>query len=86
VERAPLVFDSHRDGESIEFVLHEPKDEVEGGTKNWGDVHSERFERPLWSWLFRARSIFERTWHPRAQFDPAAAILVTTVSLPLLVA
>jgi signal transduction histidine kinase len=83
-----LVFESHRDGESIEFILREPKTKFDGGTENWGERPLRQIRSGHYGLgLFRARSIFEAHHGTlRAQFDPAASILVTTVSLPLLVA
>jgi light-regulated signal transduction histidine kinase (bacteriophytochrome) len=83
-----LVFESHRDGESIEFILREPKTKFDGGTENWGGHPLRQIRSGHYGLgLFRARSIFEAHHGTlRAQFDPAASTLVTTVSLPILVA
>ena len=83
-----LVFESHREGESIEFILREPKTKFDGGTENWGRDPLRRLRSGHYGLgLFRARSIFEAHHGTlRAQFDPAASTLLTTVSLPILVA
>jgi K+-sensing histidine kinase KdpD len=82
-----LGFEAHRAGKAIEFILREPKTKFDGTTENWGgrplsDIRSGHYALGL----FRARGIFAAHHGTlRAQFDPAAATLVTTVALPLLV-
>ncbi len=87
-EKDVLVFESRRDGESIEFILREPKTKFDGGTENWGERPLRQIRSGHYGLgLFRARSIFEAHHGTlRAQFDPAASTLVTTVALPILVA
>ena len=89
-ERGPgaLIFESRREGESIEFILREPKTKFDGETENWGGRPLRQIRSGHYGLgLFRARSIFEAHHGTlRAQFDPAASSLVTTVSLPVLVA
>lgn len=81
-----LVFEARREGAAIEFILREPKTEFDGVTENWGGQPFTRIRSGHYGLgLFRARSIFEAHHGSfRAQFDPAASTLVTTVSLPLL--
>jgi K+-sensing histidine kinase KdpD len=83
-----LVFESRREGESIEFILREPKTNFDGETENWGGRPLRQIRSGHYGLgLFRARSIFEAHHGTlRAQFDPAASSLVTAVSLPILVA
>ena len=83
-----LVFESRREGESIEFILCEPKTKFDGETENWGGRPLRQIRSGHYGLgLFRARSIFEAHHGTlRAQFDSAASSLVTTVSLPILVA
>jgi len=83
-----LVFESCREDESIEFILREPKTKFDGETENWGGRPFRRIRSGHYGLgLFRARSIFEAHHGTlRAQFDPAASSLVTTVSLPILMA
>jgi len=83
-----LVFESRREGESIEFVLREPKTRFDGETENWGGCPLRQIRSGHYGLgLFRARSIFEAHHGTlRAQFDPAASSLVTAVSLPIRVA
>ena len=83
-----LVFESRREGESIEFILREPKTNFDGETENWGGRPLRQIRSGHYGLgLFRTRSIFEAHHGTlRAQFDPAASSLVTTVSLPILVA
>ena len=83
-----LAFESCREGESIKFILREPKTKFADGTRNWGGHPLQRMRSGHYGLgLFRARSIFEAHHGTlRAQFDPAASTLVTTVSLPILVA
>lgn len=83
-----LVFESRREGELIEFILCEPKAKFEGGTENWGERPLRQIRSGHYGLgLFRARSIFGAHHGTlRAQFNPATSTLVTTVSLPILVA
>ena len=83
-----LIFESRREGESIEFILREPKTKFDGETENWGGRPLRQIRSGHYGLgLFRARSIFEAHHGTlRAQFDPAVSSLVTTVSLPILVA
>ena len=83
-----LIFESRREGESIEFILREPKTKFDGETENWGGRPLRQIRSGHYGLgLFRTRSIFEAHHGTlRAQFDPAASSLVTTVSLPILVA
>ena len=83
-----LSFESRREGESIEFTLREPKTKFDGETENWGGRPLRQIRSGHYGLgLFRARSIFEAHHGTlRAQFDPAASSLVTTVSLPILMA
>lgn len=82
-----LVFEARREGEAIEFILREPKTKFDGATENWGGRPLGQIRSGHYGLgLFRARSIFEAHHGTlRAQFDPAASTLVTTVALPLLV-
>jgi K+-sensing histidine kinase KdpD len=83
-----LGFESRREGESIQFILREPKTKFDGETENWGRRPLRQIRSGHYGLgLFRARSIFEAHHGTlRAQFDPAASSLVTTVSLPILMA
>jgi len=83
-----LVFESRREGESIEFILREPKTKFDGETENWGGRPLRQIRSGHYGLgLFRARSIFEAHHGTlRAQFYPATSSLVTTVSLPVLMA
>ena len=80
-----LVFESRRKNESIEFILREPKTKFDGETENWGGRPLRRIRSGHYGLgLFRARSIFEaHDGTLRAEFDPSASSLVTTVSLPI---
>ena len=84
----PLAFQARRDGDSIEFILREPKTNFDGETENWGGRPLRQIRSGHYGLgLFRARSIFEAHHGTlRAQFDPAACSLVTTVSLPIIAA
>ncbi len=83
----PLVFEAGATGETVEFTLREPKAKFEGATENWGRRPLGRVRHGHYGLgLFRARGIFEAHHGTlQAQFDSAASVLVTTVSLPLLV-
>ena len=79
-----LTFEAASGHDAIEFTLREPKKKFEGVAEEWGT-------RPLGVvgqghyglGLFRARGILEAHGGTlRAQFDPAASVLVTTVCLP----
>jgi light-regulated signal transduction histidine kinase (bacteriophytochrome) len=80
-----FVFESRREGKSTEFILREPKTKFDGETENWGGRPLRQIRSGHYGLgLFRARSIFEAHHGTlRAQFDPAASSLVTTVSLPI---
>ncbi len=82
----PLLFEARSVGEMVEFTLREPKANFEGDLENWGLRPLGRLRHGHYSLgLFRARVIFEEHHGTfRAQFDPAAATLVTTVALPRL--
>ena len=79
-----LVFEARRVGKSVEFSLREPKTQFKGATGDWGVRPLGQIRHGHYALgLFRARSIFEAHHGTfRAQFDPAASVLVTTVSLP----
>ena len=79
-----LVFEARRAGDSVEFSLREPKRQFKGATGDWGTRPLGQIRNGHYALgLFRARSIFEAHHGTyRAQFDPAASVLVTTVSLP----
>ncbi len=81
-----LVFAARKEGNSLEFTLREPKKNFDDKTENWGGRPLVRMGHGHYGLgLFRARGIFEaHHGQLRAQFDAAAATLVTTVSLPLL--
>ena len=81
-----LIFEARRAAETVEFILREPKTKFAGTTENWGGHPLGRIRGGHYALgLFRARSIFEAHHGTlRAQFDPAASTLVTTVALPLL--
>jgi signal transduction histidine kinase len=79
-----LVFEARRAEKSVEFSLREPKTQFNGATGDWGARPLGQIRHGHYALgLFRARSIFE-AHHGTfgAQFDPAASVLVTTVSLP----
>ncbi|MBA3650273.1 MAG: hypothetical protein H0W66_02035 [Chthoniobacterales bacterium] len=82
-----LVFEAGRVGETVEFILREPKTKFEGSTENWGNRPLGRLRSGHYGLgLFRANAILEAHHGTlRAQFDPATSTLVTSVSLPLLV-
>ena len=81
-----IVFEARGAGNAVEFVLREPKTKFDGATENWGMRPFEQIRHGHYGLgLFRARSIFEEHHGTlRAQFDSAASVLVTTVSLPWL--
>lgn len=81
-----IVFEVRRAGDAVEFILREPKTKLDIATENWGVRPFEQIRRGHYGLgLFRARSIFEGHHGTlRAQFDPAASVLITTVSLPCL--
>ena len=83
-----LVFEAQASGGKIELVLREPKAKFEGSTGNWGRRPLGQVRHGHYSLgLFRARAIFEAHHGTYcAQFDPAASVLSTTVSLPLVAA
>jgi signal transduction histidine kinase len=83
--RGPLVFEVRAAGKKVEFTLREPKAKFEGPTDDWGQRPLGRVRHGHYSLgLFRARGIFEAHHGMlRAQFNPAASVLVTTVQLPL---
>ncbi|MBA3607057.1 MAG: hypothetical protein M3Q86_12110 [Verrucomicrobiota bacterium] len=82
-----LVFEARCEGESVEFVLREPKAKFEGTTENWGGRPLARLRSGHYGLgLYRARGIFEAHHGKlRAEFNPTTSTLVTTVSLPLLI-
>ena len=82
-----LVFEARHEGETIEFILREPKVKFDGTTENWGGHPLAGTRSGHYGLgLFRARGIFEAHHGTlRAQFDPTTSTLVTTVSLPILV-
>jgi signal transduction histidine kinase len=86
-QRGPgaLVFEVRPAGEKIEFTLREPKTKFDNSMDGWGRRPLSRVRHGHYSLgLYRARSIFE-AHHGlfQAQFDSAASVLVTTVSLPI---
>ncbi|MGH8092953.1 MAG: sensor histidine kinase [Chthoniobacterales bacterium] len=82
-----IVFEARKAGDAIEFSLSEPKAGFDIATENWGARPFERIRHGHYGLgLFRARSIFEAHHGTfRAEFDPAASLLVTTINLPRLV-
>ncbi|MGI8957324.1 MAG: sensor histidine kinase [Chthoniobacterales bacterium] len=82
-----LLFEVQHEGETIEFILREPKAKFDDTTENWGGRPLARTRSGHYGLgLFRARGIFEAHHGTfRAQFDPTTSTLVTTVSLPILV-
>ena len=80
----PLVFEARAEGQMVEFSLREPKTPFHGATDDWGMRPLQHLRSGHYGLgLFRARSIFEAHHaHYRVHFDPAASILLTTVSLP----
>jgi len=78
-----LVFESRREGESIEFILCEPKTKFDGETENWGGRPLRQIRSGHYGLgLFRARGIFEAHHGTlQAEFDPATSSLITTVTL-----
>jgi K+-sensing histidine kinase KdpD len=80
-----ISFTSRSRPDRIELVLREPKATgFAAETENWGMRPLESVGRGHYGLgLFRARGIFEaHDGTLRAQFDPAASVLVTTVTLP----
>ena len=67
------------------FTLREPKAAAIASTENWGESPLAQLRHGHYALgLFRARSIFEAHHGTfQAQFDSAASVLVTTVTLPL---
>jgi K+-sensing histidine kinase KdpD len=80
----PLIFTAWSGDEAIKFSLREPKAEFGGETENWGRRPLAQVRQGHYGLgLFRARGILEAHHGTlRAQFDPAAAVLITTVCLP----
>jgi light-regulated signal transduction histidine kinase (bacteriophytochrome) len=80
-----VTFESRSRGDTIEFVLREPKSGgFSSNTENWGKRPLETVRRGHYGLgLFRARGIFQaHAGTLQAQFDPAASVLITTVALP----
>ena len=82
-----LVFEAQAAGETVQFILREPKTTFEAATENWGGRPLEQVRSGHYSLgLFRARSIFEAHHGTLgAQFDSGTSTLITTVSLPRLI-
>ncbi len=80
-----LIFEGRPVDQTVEFTLTEPKAGFTGTTENWGTRPLEHARSGHYGLgLFQARSIFEaHHGRYRVQFDPAASVLRTTVSLPL---
>ena len=80
----PLVFETRATGKTVEFRLREPKKQLNGATENWGARPLQQVRSGHYGLgLFRARGIFEaHDGQYRVQFDPAASVLETVVSLP----
>jgi light-regulated signal transduction histidine kinase (bacteriophytochrome) len=80
----PLVFEVRPEGKTVEFSLREPKMQLDGATENWGARPLQQVRSGHYGLgLFRARSIFEaHHGQYQVQFDPAASVLQTVVSLP----
>ena len=56
-----LVFESRREGESIEFILREPKTKFDGETENWGGRPlRRRFEAVIMVLASFGRAVFLR--------------------------
>ena len=73
------------DKDRFAFVLHEPKTRFDLSTANWGREPLRTVGQGHYGLgLNRVRVIIEtHRGEFRAQYDPAASALVTTVTLPL---
>ena len=81
----PLVFAARAEGSQLICTLREPKAAAIASTDGWGESPLAQLRHGHYALgLFRARSIFEAHHGTyQAQFDSAASVLVTTVTLPL---
>ncbi len=79
-----LIFSAHSTGETVEFSLREPKAKFDGALENWGVRPLEQIRHGHYGLgLFRVRGILEQHHGTlRAQFEPAASVLVTSIVLP----
>ena len=79
-----LVFEAAAKNSSIIFTLREPKTKALAVDETWGARPFASVRHGRYSLgLFRARAIIAaHAGSLRAEFDPAASLLVTTVTLP----
>jgi len=82
-----IIFSAQSGAETIEFGLSEPKQRFEGPVENWGAEPLRSIRHGHYGLgLFRARGILDAHHGTlRAQFDPAAKVFTTTISLPRIV-
>ncbi len=81
----PVVFAARAESSNLIITLREPKPAPIASTEDWGQSPLAQLRHGHYALgLFRARSIFEAHHGTyQAHFDPAAAVLTTTVTLPL---
>ena len=79
----PLIFEAWSSDDAIKFILREPKAEFGGETEDWGRRPLAQVRQGHYGLgLFRACGILEAHHGTlRAQFDPAASVLITTICL-----
>ncbi len=84
LDQGRLIFEASKQEDAIEFSLREPKKDFDDAPEEWGTRPLSVVRQGHYSLgLFRARGILEAHHGTlRAQFDPAASVLVTTVRLP----
>jgi K+-sensing histidine kinase KdpD len=83
--QGPLVVDARINNEKFVFTLHEPKARFELSTENWGREPIGKVRQGHYGLgLNRVRVILEaHGGELRAQYDPKALELVTTITLPI---
>ena len=80
-----LLAKARIDNDRLLFTLHEPKPDFESATQNWGREPLRNISgRHYGLGLNRIRAIVEvHGGQLQAQYDPKAAMLVSTVTLPI---
>jgi K+-sensing histidine kinase KdpD len=81
----PLLASARIEDNDLVFTLHEPKAGFDSATQNWGHEPLRNMtQRHYGLGLNRARAIVEaHGGQLRAQYDPQASALVSTVTLPV---
>ena len=80
-----LVAQAKIEGDKFLFELREPKIDFEESTDDWGRRPFQKVSHGQYGLgLYRARAILEaHSGSLMARYDPAASVLVTTITLPL---